>query len=97
MTGEGEEATFLSLRLSIISYMIPPDHSGTSHSPTCSCHGAHHPVSSWPLQVQSIHLWQPLSFDTSTCYGNQAGGIRSGVAEARHVPLLAAVQHLGPT
>ena len=86
----------MSLRLSSISPMVPPKHSGTLHSPASSCLGAHPPVSSWPLQLQSLHLWHPLAFDISTCYGNQAGGIRSGGAEARRVPLRAALQHQGP-
>ena len=97
VTGEGEEATFLSLRLSSISPMVPPKHSGTLHSPASSCLGAHPPVSSWPLQVHSLHLWQPLAYDMWTCYGDQAGGICSGGAEARHIPLRAALHHQGPT
>ena len=96
VTGEGEEATFLSLRLSSISPMVPPKHSGTLHSPASSCLGAHPPVSSWPLQVHSLHLWHLLAFDISTCYGDQAGSIRSRSAEARCVPLWAALQHQGP-
>ena len=96
VTGEGEEATFLSLRPSIIPLRVRPDHSGTLHSPACSCQGAHPPVSSWPLQVHSLHLWHLLAFDISTCYGDQAGSIRSRSAEARCVPLWAALQHQGP-
>ena len=87
----------MSLRLSSISPMVPPKHSGTLHSPASSCLGAHPPVSSWPLQVHSLHLGHPLAFDISTCYGDQAGSIRSRSAEARCVPLWAALQHRGPT
>ena len=86
----------MSLRPSIIPLRIRPEHSGTLHSPACSCQGAHPPVSSWPLQVHSLHLWHLLAFDSSTCYGDQAGGIRSRGVEARYMSLVAALQHQGP-
>ena len=49
------------------------------------------------MQVQCLHLWQPLAYNLWTSYGGQAGGIRSGGVEARYMPLVAALQHQGPT
>ena len=42
-------------------------------------------------------FWQRLAYHLSTSHGDQAGRVRSGGAEPRYAPLLAALQHQEPS